>query len=126
MGSLGAAFSPPVRALVPLLYTVRRVFVVVDWVYDVWAAAPPPPRRAATAQEAAWLWFGRYLAAANLVYFSANLFVFLIPRFLPRAFEKYFRMRDEVCAKTDEVYFRMAAPEPRGDAGKPAEAKKAD
>lgn len=99
VGSLGA-FSPPVRALVPLLYTVRRVFVIVDWVYDVWANRPLT--RAATAQEAAWMWFGRYLAAANLLYFSANLFVFLIPRFLPRAFEKYFRMRDEVCAKTAE------------------------
>jgi len=99
VGSLGA-FSPPVRALVPLLYTVRRVFVIVDWVYDVWANRALT--RAATAQEAAWMWFGRYLAAANLLYFSANLFVFLIPRFLPRAFEKYFRMRDEVCAKTAE------------------------
>jgi hypothetical protein len=35
IGSLGI-FSPPLRALVPLLYTVRRVFVIVDWVYDVW------------------------------------------------------------------------------------------
>ena len=128
VGSLGAAFSPPVRALVPLLYTVRRVFVIVDWVYDVWAGRALP--RSATAREAAWLWFGRYLAAANLVYFSANLFVFLIPRFLPRAFEKYFRMRDEACAKTaEDMRARgagLAAPEPRGDAGKPAEAKKAD
>jgi hypothetical protein len=99
VGSLGA-FSPPVRALVPLLYTVRRVFVIVDWVYDVWANRALT--RAATAQEAVWMWFGRYLAAANLLYFSANLFVFLIPRFLPRAFEKYLRMRDEVCAKTAE------------------------
>ena len=29
-------FSPPVRALVPLLYTVRRIFVVLDWTKDVW------------------------------------------------------------------------------------------
>ena len=128
VGSLGGAFSPPVRALVPLLYTVRRVFVVVDWVYDVWAGRALP--RSATAPEAAWLWFGRYLAAANLFYFSANLFVFLIPRILPRAFEKYFRMRDEACAKTDEDRRARAAhlpAEPRGDAGKTAaEAKKAD
>ncbi|WVZ85306.1 hypothetical protein U9M48_032251 [Paspalum notatum var. saurae] len=100
VASLGAAFSPPVRALVPLLYTVRRVFVILDWAYAVWAAgdggALAPPA------AAAWLWFGRGLAAANLVYFSANLFGFLIPRFLPRAFEKYFRMRDELCAKTAE------------------------
>lgn len=29
-------FSPPVRALVPMLYTVRRIFVVLDWINDVW------------------------------------------------------------------------------------------
>jgi hypothetical protein len=51
---------------------------------------------------AAWVWFGRALAMANLVYFSINLFGFLIPKFLPRAFEKYFKMRDEVRAKTAE------------------------
>ena len=39
---------------------------------------------------------------ANLVYFSINLFVFLIPRFLPRAFERYFMGRDEVRAKMAE------------------------
>jgi hypothetical protein len=30
------AFSSPVRALIPLLYTVRRIFVIVDWIYEVW------------------------------------------------------------------------------------------
>ncbi|KAL5216478.1 hypothetical protein ABZP36_007879 [Zizania latifolia] len=58
--------------------------------------------RSATVQEATWVWFGRYLAVANLLYFSTNLFVFLIPKFLPRAFDKYFRMRDEAYAKTAE------------------------
>lgn len=29
-------FSPPVRALVPLLYTVWRIFVIIDWCKDVW------------------------------------------------------------------------------------------
>ncbi|XP_006653329.2 uncharacterized protein LOC102715576 [Oryza brachyantha] len=96
VGAVGA-FSPPVRALVPLLYTVRRVFIIVDWVYDAWAN-----RRGATVQDAAWVWFGRYLAVANLLYFSTNLLVFLIPKFLPRAFDKYFRMRDEAYAKTAE------------------------
>lgn len=31
-----ALFSPPVRALVPLIYTVRRLFVILDWLQDVW------------------------------------------------------------------------------------------
>ncbi|CAI9756369.1 unnamed protein product [Fraxinus pennsylvanica] len=29
-------FSPPVQALVRLLYTVRRIFVYLDWIKDVW------------------------------------------------------------------------------------------
>lgn len=99
VGSLGV-FSPPVRALVPLLYTVRRVFIIVDWVYDAWTNKVIT--RTATIQDAAWIWFGRYLAIANLVFFSINLFVFLIPKFLPRAFEKYFHMRDEVYGKMGE------------------------
>ncbi|KAI4385316.1 hypothetical protein MLD38_003358 [Melastoma candidum] len=83
-------FSVPVRALVPLLYTVRRIFVVLDWVSDVWLKTLPP---SAPLGDVAWFWFGRSLAVANLGYFSINLFCFLIPRFLPRAFEKYFRER---------------------------------
>jgi len=39
-------FSPPVRALVPLLYTVRRIFVIIDWINDVWLTKTLP----ATAQ----------------------------------------------------------------------------
>ncbi|PSS28607.1 Large proline-rich protein [Actinidia chinensis var. chinensis] len=93
-------FSPPVRALVPLLYTVRRIFVIVDWIYDVWVNKALPAN--AQFQDVAWFWFGRGLAVASLVYFSINLFGFLIPIFLPRAFERYFKERDEVQAKTAE------------------------
>lgn len=53
-------------------------------------------------QDMAWFWFRRALAVANLVYFSANLFCFLIPRFLPLAFEKYFRKREEIQGKYAE------------------------
>ncbi|KAL9349581.1 hypothetical protein Peur_056836 [Populus x canadensis] len=93
-------FSPPVRALVPLLYTVRRIFVIIDWINDVWLTKTLP----ATAQvkDIAWYWFGRSLAAANLAYFSINLLLFLIPRFLPRAFEKYFREMGENESKMAE------------------------
>ncbi|KAK1271069.1 hypothetical protein QJS04_geneDACA012612 [Acorus gramineus] len=93
-------FSAPVRAMVPLLYTVRRIFVVVDWIYDVWINKALPAN--APVKDVAWLWFGKVLAVANLVYFSVNLFGFLIPRFLPRAFERYFKERDEVYSKMAE------------------------
>ncbi|CDY48417.1 BnaCnng16300D [Brassica napus] len=87
-------------SLVPLLYTVWRIFVIIDWCKDVWFNKSLPVN--ATPNVAAWFWFGRYLAIANLVYFGVNLLCFLIPRFLPRAFDRYFRERDEVLAKSQE------------------------
>ncbi|XP_062109551.1 uncharacterized protein LOC133821034 [Humulus lupulus] len=93
-------FSPPVRALVPLLYTVRRIFVILDWIKDVWVDQTLPAN--APFKDVGWFWFGRSLAVANLGYFAINLFVFLIPRFLPRAFDRYFSERDEVHAKMAE------------------------
>ncbi|KAL7606916.1 uncharacterized protein LOC111889825 [Lactuca sativa] len=93
-------FSPPVRALVPMLYTVRRIFVILDWVQDVWLNKTLSPN--AQIQDVAWFWFGRGLAVANLGYFSINMFVFLIPRFLPKAFDQYFRERNEIQRKIGE------------------------
>lgn len=92
-------FSPPVRALVPMLYTVRRIFVIIDWMHDVWISKALPAN--AHVKDIAWYWFGRSLATANLLYFSINLFGFLIPHFLPRAFQKYFE-------ETDETHWKMA------------------
>ncbi|KAI3467745.1 hypothetical protein Pfo_024408 [Paulownia fortunei] len=93
-------FSPPVRALVPLLYTVRRIFVILDWMKDVWINKTLPAN--AELNDVVWYWFGRVLAVSNLAYFAVNLFCFLIPRFLPRAFERYFKERDEMHAKMAE------------------------
>ncbi|KAL5192327.1 hypothetical protein HKD37_04G011418 [Glycine soja] len=93
-------FSPPVRALVPMIYTVRRIFVDIDWIHDVWLNKTLPVN--ATFQDLAWYWFGKGLAVANLAYFSINLFGFLIPRFLPRAFERYFQDKGEIYAKSAE------------------------
>ena len=44
-------------------------------------------------QDETWIWFGRALSAANAIYYTINLFCFLIPMFLPRAFESYFEDR---------------------------------
>ena len=48
----------------------------------------------------AWHLFGRLLAAVNLVFWGFNLFGFLIPVFLPRAFKRHFEM--ELAAKREE------------------------
>ncbi|XP_057419697.1 uncharacterized protein LOC130713891 isoform X2 [Lotus japonicus] len=99
-------FSPPVRALVPLMYTIRRIFVDVDWVQNVWLYKTLPQN--ALLKDKAWFWFGRVLAVANLVYYAVNLCAFLIPRFLPRAFKRYFQERDEIYAKEAEDKLNVA------------------
>ena len=63
-------------------------------------------------QDIAWYWFGRSLALANLAYFSINLFGFLIPRFLPRAFERYFK-------ETGEIYSKFVEDKRSADLNKP-------
>ncbi|KAK6922440.1 hypothetical protein RJ641_012947 [Dillenia turbinata] len=98
--SILSIFSAPVRALVPMLYTVRRLFVILDWMHDVWQKKTLPAN--AELKDVAWFWFGRGLEAANLIYFVINLFVFLIPQFLPNAFEKHLRERDEQHAKSSK------------------------
>ncbi|GAB2301687.1 hypothetical protein Dimus_035716 [Dionaea muscipula] len=91
-------FSAPVRAFVPLLYTVRRIFVIFDWVHKTMPLPANGPSK-----DMAWFWFGRILAIGNLVYFSINLLGFLIPRFLPKAFEIYFMERNQLlCSETVE------------------------
>ncbi|GAU19560.1 hypothetical protein TSUD_303730 [Trifolium subterraneum] len=95
-------FSPPVRALVPMIYTIRRIFVDIDWINDVWLNKSLPAN--ARIQG---------LAVANLVYFSINLCGFLIPRFLPRAFERYFQERGEIYAKAGEDKRSMALNKPQ-------------
>ncbi|MFS7959068.1 hypothetical protein Hanom_Chr08g00686291 [Helianthus anomalus] len=90
-------FSAPVRALVPLLYTVRRLFVILDWIQDVWVNKSLGQN--APIQDIAWYWFGVSLAVTNLAYFSINISAFLIPYFLPRAFELHFKERYEREAK---------------------------
>lgn len=50
-------------------------------------------------QDIAWCWFGISLAVTNLAYFSINMCAFLIPYFLPKAFEQYFKERYETEAK---------------------------
>ncbi|KAJ7545571.1 hypothetical protein O6H91_08G001900 [Diphasiastrum complanatum] len=85
-------FSPPVRAILPIIYTGYRLITLKDWLHAtvLKAKLPLDPHF----KDVAWMWFGTGLAAANFVYYSINLCLFLIPMFLPRAFETYFRDRD--------------------------------
>jgi len=108
-------FSLPVRALMPILYNGRRLFSLADWTEEMFLKrhlSQDP-----TFNEEAWFWFGKSLAAANTIYYTINLFVFLIPMFLPRAFEKYFESR--------AVYLEEKAKQ-KAEAEAEAERKKAE
>jgi hypothetical protein len=84
-------FSVPVRALLPILYSMRRLFSLNGWVINTWLNTKISDD--IRIQDQTWIWFGRALSAANAIYYTINLFGFLIPMFLPRAFESYFEDR---------------------------------
>ncbi|KAF8380223.1 hypothetical protein HHK36_027705 [Tetracentron sinense] len=78
-------FSLPTRVFVPVFYNSRRIFTIVEWlrseigkVDDEFGGSP---RR---------FYVGRGLAVANLIFWSFNLFGFLLPVYLPRAFKRYY------------------------------------
>lgn len=78
-------FSIPLRVFVPVFYNSRRIFTIVEWlrseVYKVDEEYGGSPRR---------LYVGRGLAVANMVFWCFNLFGFLLPVYLPRAFKIYY------------------------------------
>lgn len=78
-------FSTPIRAFVPVIYNSRRIFTIADWLrnefYKVDEEYGGSPRR---------LYIGRGLAIANMVFWCFNLFGFLLPVYVPRAFKKYY------------------------------------
>jgi len=88
--------SLPIRALVPIFYNVRRLFTIIAWVkVDMKKGSESLGMHGAetgpfTPQQ--WILFGRYLAISNLVVWSANLFFFLVPVFLPRTMKTYYEM----------------------------------
>lgn len=78
-------FSTPLRVFVPVFYNSRRIFTLVDWlkseiskVEDEYGGST---RR---------LHVGRALAAINMALWCFNLFGFLLPFYLPKAFKKYY------------------------------------
>ncbi|KAL2621477.1 hypothetical protein R1flu_001682 [Riccia fluitans] len=119
-------FSLPVRALLPILYTTRRIFTLMDWTVDTFskthaqAHGPSTPNSPLDPHfpDYAWMWFGRALAVANTVYFSINLFCFLIPMFLPRAFDVYAEERAGYLAEHRGSHARKIEQEKKTEQGK--------
>lgn len=78
-------FSTPIRVFVPVFYNSRRIFTIVDWLKTEFSKAEGD--NSASARR---LYPGRALALANMAFWCFNLFGFLLPVYLPKAFKKYY------------------------------------
>lgn len=85
-------FSTPIRVFVPVFYNSRRIFTIVDWLKTEFSKAEGD--NGASARR---LYLGRALALANMAFWCFNLFGFLLPVYLPKAFKKYY------CANGNKV-----------------------
>ncbi|CAA3000535.1 uncharacterized protein LOC111393240 [Olea europaea subsp. europaea] len=83
--SFSGNFSLPIRVFVPVFYNSRRIFTIVEWlrseISKVEAEYGGSSRR---------LYIGRALAIVNMAFWCFNLFGFLLPVFLPKAFKIYY------------------------------------
>ncbi|XP_077239755.1 uncharacterized protein LOC143880668 [Tasmannia lanceolata] len=77
-------FSLPIRVFVPIFYNAKRTFTIVAWLRSEIGKVDE--------EFGSWrrLHIGRGLAVANLVFWSFNLFGFLLPVYLPRALKRYY------------------------------------
>ena len=91
--------SLPIRALVPLFYNTRRLFTLMTWVkvdmhkgLESVGGMPDGHPGTPLFTAAQWIVMGRVLAVLNIVVWTINLFVFLIPVLLPKTFKKHYEM----------------------------------
>lgn len=77
-------FSLPIRVFVPVCYNARRIFTIFDWL-------SAEISKVDVMQGSKWrLHVGRALAVANLAFWCFNLFGFLLPVYLPKAFKRHY------------------------------------
>ncbi|XP_031108902.1 uncharacterized protein LOC116013352 [Ipomoea triloba] len=72
-------FSLPVRVFVPVSYNTKRIFTLAEWL-----------RSEISKEQNRRLYVGRGLAVANMAFWCFNLFGFLVPVYLPKAFKIYY------------------------------------
>ncbi|KAL6320576.1 hypothetical protein AAG906_008576 [Vitis piasezkii] len=78
-------FSIPISVFVPVFYNSRRIFTIVEWLRNEIGKVDEE-----YGGSAGRVYIGRALAIANMVLWCFNLFGFLLPVYLPRAFKKYY------------------------------------
>ncbi|XP_042980274.1 uncharacterized protein LOC122310466 [Carya illinoinensis] len=78
-------FSLPIGVFVPVCFNTRRVFTIVDWMRSEFSKVEESSGGFRRRSHA-----GRGLAVANMVFWCFNLFGFLLPVYLPKAFKRYY------------------------------------
>lgn len=79
-------FSLPISVFVPVFYNSRRIFTIVDWMRAEISKVDELQSRSGSRR----LYVGRGLALANMALWCFNLFGFLLPVYLPKAFKTYY------------------------------------
>lgn len=89
--SFSGRFSLPIRVFVPVFYNSRRIFTIAEWLrnemYNVDSQYGGNTRR---------VYIGRALVVANMAFWGFNLFGFLLPFYLPKAFKIYYSSGNKV------------------------------
>ncbi|KAM7494477.1 hypothetical protein LguiB_029086 [Lonicera macranthoides] len=80
-------FSLPIWVFVPVLNNSARIFTLIEWVNSEISKVHEGYDYEGNVRR---LYFGIGLACVNLGFWCYNLFGFLLPVFLPRAFKRYY------------------------------------
>ncbi|KAJ4956914.1 hypothetical protein NE237_013697 [Protea cynaroides] len=89
--TFNAGFSLPMQVFVPVFFNSKRMFTLFDWLMAEIVKAGEP-----SGGSSRRVYFGRLLAVTNLVLWSFNLFGFLLPVYLPRAFKRYYGYKEKI------------------------------
>lgn len=84
-------FSLPIRAFVPILYNSTRIFTILEWVKTEIYKSTSDEHSGSYRR----MYAGRALAVANMAFWCFNLFGFLLPVYLPKAFKLYYSVHKE-------------------------------
>ncbi|XP_065867636.1 uncharacterized protein [Euphorbia lathyris] len=77
-------FAIPIHVFVPVFYNSKRIFSIVEWLVTEFSIVEDAD------DSYVRVLFGRALALGNMAFWGFNLFGFLLPIYLPRAFNKYY------------------------------------
>ncbi|KAL0452482.1 UNVERIFIED_CONTAM: hypothetical protein Slati_1226300 [Sesamum latifolium] len=87
--TFSSRFSLPVRVLVTVFYNAMRILSVMEWVRNEFSKVETGYGIGGSGSGRR-VCVGRALAAANMGFWSFNLFGFLLPFYLPKAFKLYY------------------------------------